>query len=236
MAAIGNVERRPAPAPLAVLLTSRPPVRVQLACEHQLVRQGLETMLASVGFVQLVPASTRALSPDVDVAIVAGERLPPVAPVAVPGAVGRDGVGPRPRTLMLIRDTAPAALAAAVKLSADGYVFEADLSGETLAAAIVEVVEVGTLVPALLQRYLLGQARNGAERVPAPHLTSREMEVLRLLTEGMTNRQVARQLRISENGAKRHVSNILNKLNCPNRALAVARALREGMLDAPPVG
>src|SRR5437868_6258491 len=56
-------------------------------------------------------------------------------------------------------------------------------------------------------------------------LTPREHEVLSLLTEGLGNKQIARAIGISEHGVKRHVTNLLAKLNCPNHTLAVARAL-----------
>ena len=62
-------------------------------------------------------------------------------------------------------------------------------------------------------------------------------QALVLLAKGMSNKQIARRLNISEHGAKRHVANVLAKLNCPNRTLAVALALRHGLVsadDAPP--
>ncbi|MCI4066752.1 LuxR C-terminal-related transcriptional regulator [Micromonospora sp. R77] len=69
-------------------------------------------------------------------------------------------------------------------------------------------------------------------------LTPRERQALKLLAEGLSNKQIARRLGISEHGAKRHVGNVLAKLNCPNRTVAVTVALNHGLLTeertAPP--
>jgi DNA-binding NarL/FixJ family response regulator len=67
----------------------------------------------------------------------------------------------------------------------------------------------------------------------APALTARETEALHGMADGMTNRQIARRLRITEHGAKRHVANILAKLNCNNRTMAVTIAIRHRMIPEP---
>ncbi|MFK0156900.1 response regulator transcription factor [Streptomyces sp. NPDC090499] len=61
-------------------------------------------------------------------------------------------------------------------------------------------------------------------------LTPRELQVLRLVAQGLSNKQVSRQLQISEHGVKQLVGNVLAKLNCPNRTLAVVRAMEDGLL------
>ncbi|WP_307961982.1 response regulator transcription factor [Salinispora arenicola] len=63
-------------------------------------------------------------------------------------------------------------------------------------------------------------------------LTPREHEVLQLLSAGLTNKQIARHLQISDHGAKRHVANVLAKMNCPNRTHAAAYALQHGLLGS----
>jgi DNA-binding NarL/FixJ family response regulator len=64
-----------------------------------------------------------------------------------------------------------------------------------------------------------------------PRLTEREMEVLRLVAKGMNNREIAKQLFISENTVKNHVRNILDKLQLHSRMEAVVYAVRERMLE-----
>ena len=67
--------------------------------------------------------------------------------------------------------------------------------------------------------------------MPAPRLTERELEVLRLVARGMNNRDIARQLFISENTVKNHIRNILEKLQLHSRMEAVVYAVREKLLE-----
>jgi DNA-binding NarL/FixJ family response regulator len=71
---------------------------------------------------------------------------------------------------------------------------------------------------------------DAADRPPSVLLTVREHEVLGLLAQGLSNKQIGRRLGISEHGVKRHVTRLLAKLNSPNRTFAVARALSEGII------
>ncbi|MGC0367069.1 DNA-binding NarL/FixJ family response regulator [Rhodococcus sp. 27YEA15] len=118
---------------------------------------------------------------------------------------------------------------------ANGFMDWADLRPETLREAIVGI-EAGRfhVSDTLIRRSVaaLGHARDGAtsKRASMIALTARENQVLRLIAEGLSNRQVARSLSISEHGVKRAVGIILAKLNCPNRTLAVVRAIESGLL------
>jgi DNA-binding CsgD family transcriptional regulator len=81
----------------------------------------------------------------------------------------------------------------------------------------------------------------GGRTVPAGRarpvsLTIREHDVLALLAHGLSNKQIARRLMISEHGVKRHVTNLLAKLNSPNRTFAVATALQAGLISPAPAG
>ena len=67
--------------------------------------------------------------------------------------------------------------------------------------------------------------------MPAPRLTDREMEVLRLVAQGLNNRDIAKQLFISENTVKNHIRNILEKLHLHSRMEAVVYAVREKMIE-----
>ncbi len=67
--------------------------------------------------------------------------------------------------------------------------------------------------------------------MPSPRLTAREMEVLRQVARGMNNRDIARELFISENTVKNHVRNILEKLQLHSRMEAVVYAVREKLLE-----
>jgi LuxR family maltose regulon positive regulatory protein len=72
--------------------------------------------------------------------------------------------------------------------------------------------------------------RHGTSHLPIPQITAREQEVLVLLTKGLTNRQIAEQLSVSEHTVHRHVTSILRKLDLPSRTAAAAHAVQSGML------
>ncbi|MEU4928587.1 response regulator transcription factor [Streptomyces yokosukanensis] len=118
---------------------------------------------------------------------------------------------------------------------ANGFLDWADLRPETLREAIVDVKAGRFHVSATLARRSVtapDQAGDDttSKRASMIALTAREHQVLRLIAEGLSNRQVARSLGISEHGVKRTVGIILAKLNCPNRTLAVVRAIESGLL------
>ncbi|MET8999480.1 response regulator transcription factor [Amycolatopsis sp. NPDC004169] len=118
---------------------------------------------------------------------------------------------------------------------ANGFLDWADLRPETLGDAIADVAAGRFHVSATLaRRSVAAPDQAGADatskRASMIALTGREHQVLRLIAEGQSNRQVARSLSISEHGVKRTVGIILAKLNCPNRTLAVVRAMESGLL------
>ena len=96
-----------------------------------------------------------------------------------------------------------------------------------------------SLISPSMASKLLGEFSNLAKRaeertsVPAPRLTERELEVLRLVAQGKSNREIAGDLYISENTVKNHVRNILEKLHLHTRMEAVMYAVREKLLDIP---
>ncbi|MFB0615798.1 response regulator transcription factor [Streptomyces sp. AGS-58] len=118
---------------------------------------------------------------------------------------------------------------------ASGFLDWADLRPDTLREAIIDVKAGRFHVSATLARRSVASPDQAGEdtaskRASMIALTAREHQVLRLIAEGLSNRQVARSLGISEHGVKRAVGIILAKLNCPNRTLAVVRAMESGLL------
>jgi ATP/maltotriose-dependent transcriptional regulator MalT len=102
-------------------------------------------------------------------------------------------------------------------------------------AAAERLLELGAEPEAERARRLLDPGlRSGAAAVPLPELTPREREVLRLVAEGLTNRQIAARLVVSEHTVHRHVTNMLRKLDLPSRAAAAALAARLGLLEERP--
>lgn len=129
------------------------------------------------------------------------------------------------RILVLVDEREAAELSRMSRLSGirgAGFLTLGDLDGPTLRDALTRIAAGDLPMSAALARDLL-------TLTPRPRLTPREHETLLLMVEGLSNKQIARRLGISEHGAKRLVANILSKMDCPNRTLAVAKALREGV-------
>jgi LuxR family transcriptional regulator, maltose regulon positive regulatory protein len=107
-----------------------------------------------------------------------------------------------------------------------------DVAEREADAALNCMLELGAVVEAKRARRILdASVRDG--RSPLTEVTRREREVLCLLAEGLTNRQIAERLVVSEHTVHRHVTNILRKLELPSRTAAAVHAVRSGLLETP---
>jgi DNA-binding NarL/FixJ family response regulator len=122
------------------------------------------------------------------------------------------------------------------KNGASGYLLK-DSSIDEVAQAVRVVADGQSLISPSMAIKLLDEfkqmSRSDRSAVPTPRLTERELEVLRLVAQGLNNREIAKQLFISENTVKNHVRNILEKLQLHSRMEAVMYAVREKLLDIP---
>jgi two-component system NarL family response regulator len=125
----------------------------------------------------------------------------------------------------------------AITAGAAGYLLK-ELSGDEVAEAVRAVVKGQTQLSPAMASKLIGEFAALARRTVGPHgrvavprLTAREREVLALVAQGCTNRDIGRHLFISGNTVKNHVRNILEKLQMHTRAEAVVFAVRENLLD-----
>lgn len=134
--------------------------------------------------------------------------------------------------VVLLRSVDEDATLALGDLPVDGFLLEEELTEHSLRESLVSLERGEMAMPGRLARKLMSHVRSlqRAESERPFLLTPREQQALMLLADGMSNKQIARRLGISEHGAKRHVANVLAKLNCPNRTLAVALAMRHGLL------
>ncbi len=120
-----------------------------------------------------------------------------------------------------------------IKAGAQGYLLK-DAEPEDLSRAIRTVHAGDTIIaPELAQKMLNTFVHSGRSGSPqlTPPLTERELEVIRALAQGMSDRQIARSLEISEKTVRNHTSNIYRKLHIFDRTQAVIYAIREGVID-----
>ena len=136
---------------------------------------------------------------------------------------------PDVRILVLTTFASDDKLYPAIKAGAMGYLLK-DTEPEDLVRAIQQVHRGEyPLSPAIAQKVLREIARRAEEPLTSDPLTAREVEVLGLIARGLTNRQIADQLVISEATVRTHVGNILGKLHLATRTQAALYALREGL-------
>lgn len=117
------------------------------------------------------------------------------------------------------------------RLSADGYLVREDLTADGLGRALHQLAADQLAIPRELGRTLIRQAAVSVAPKRRVTLTVRENEALLLLVSGLSNKQIGRRMRISEHGAKRLVSSILQKLDATNRTSAVVTAIKTGLVD-----
>jgi two-component system NarL family response regulator len=145
-------------------------------------------------------------------------------------------VAPTAQIIMLTVSDEEADLYDAVKNGASGYLLK-DSSIDEVAQAVRVVADGQSLISPSMAIKLLDEfkqmSRSDRQQVPTPRLTDRELEVLKLVAQGLNNREIAKRLFISENTVKNHVRNILEKLQLHSRMEAVMYAVREKLLDIP---
>lgn len=132
--------------------------------------------------------------------------------------------------LVLVRDRDPEHYRAASRFQPDGFLMEDDISPSSLDSALSAVLKGGVPLPPAMAKFLIAAGVQARQGVGGANLTARELQVLQLLAAGRSNKEAARSLSLSEFSIKRYVSAILAKLDSPNRTLAVARALKEGLI------
>jgi two-component system NarL family response regulator len=216
------------------------PIRVLVVDDHALFRRGLEMVLEQEPDIDVVGEA----EDGADAVQKATETTPDIVlmDVRMPKRGGIDACTaikaavPSSKIIMLTISDEEADLYDAIKAGAMGYLLK-EISIEEVASAIRAVHGGQSLIsPSMASKLLTEFAsmiKRGDERqqVPAPRLTDREMEVLRLVAKGMNNRDIAKQLFISENTVKNHIRNILEKLQLHSRMEAVVYAVREKLLE-----
>ncbi len=206
-------------------------IRILVADDHPIVREGLRAVLGT--------------QPDFEVVGEAGDGGEVVRQVAAlrPDVVlldlempGVDGVealrrlrasGAEVRAIVLTAFDTDERILSAVQAGAQGYLLK-ESPRQEIFNAVRTVHSGGSLLQPVVASRLLRQVRRGASSQEA--LTPRETEVLRLLAQGLLNKEIADRLSISERTAKFHVSSILGKLGAGNRTEAVTLAAQKGII------
>ena len=215
-------------------------LRVLIVDDHALFRRGLQMVLKQESDIDVVGEAA-----DGHEAVEKAQELMPdvvLMDVRMPGQSGikateeiKDNL-PHAKVLMLTISDEEADLYDAIKAGASGYLLK-EISIDEVAEAVRSVWAGQSRISPSMASKLLSEfaamSKRADERpqLPAPRLTDREMEVLTLVAQGMNNRDIAKELFISENTVKNHIRNILEKLHLHSRMEAVVYAVREKLLE-----
>ena len=209
-------------------------IRVLLVDDHQVVRRGLRTFLEIQDDIEVVGEAA-----DGAEGVARAEELRPdvvLMDIKMPGTDGiealrrlRELENPA-RVLIVTSFTEQRTVVPALRAGASGYVYK-DVDPDALAGAIRSVHAGHVLLQPEVAGALLAQDDRGTGTGRGSTLTEREREVLGLIAEGRSNREIARALVLSEKTVKTHVSNILMKLDLSDRTQAALWAVRHGAAD-----
>lgn len=209
---------------------------LSVAVTHQdeLIRAGLEAMIARLPPVRMVSSChdwsgvTRLLAaPSLPDVLLVAHRLVRGEPERM-AAVKSTAV----RTLLVLEEADNVEIAEAACLDPGGYLVERGLTGSILLTALRQTTAGQVPMAPQVTSEMLAELQNPNRLsvLGLNQLTPREQQTLKLLVEGFSNKQIAHRLGIGINGAKRHVANVLAKLNCPNRTIAATEAVRLGVI------
>jgi DNA-binding NarL/FixJ family response regulator len=214
-------------------------IRVLVVDDHEVVRRGLLAFLGSEPDIHVVgEAGGGAQALDVLAAMESEGRRPDVIVMDLQMAPV-DGIESTRQIRALYGDVKVVALTsfaeeervhAALQAGASGYVLK-DSDADDVAAAIRAAHRGEVQIDALVARRLMSSLHHSQTDRRGSELTSRELDVLRLVAAGKPNKQIAAELTISERTARTHVSRILRKLRLTSRTQAALWAVREGLAD-----
>jgi two-component system, NarL family, response regulator LiaR len=212
-------------------------IRVLIVDDHQVVRQGLRTFLelhediivvGEAGNGDNAVAMAARLTPDV---ILMDLVMPVMDGITATSRIKSNR--PDTRVIALTSFTEDDKIFPAIQAGASSYLLK-DVTPDELVDAIRAVHHGETrLHPDVMRRLVEQVAHQPAIRqtVPAPSLTEREREVIQLVAQGKSNREIAGTLTISEKTAKAHISNILGKLGLNDRTQMAIYAIKNGLVD-----
>lgn len=206
--------------------------------DHELFRRGLTMLLGVEPGIEVVGEASDgaegtelAVSSAPDVVLL-DVRMPKQS--GIEACVAIKAASPTTKIVMLTVSDEEADLYEAVKNGASGYLLK-DSSIEEVAQGIRVVAEGQSLISPSMAAKLIDEfktmSRPDRSQGPALKLTERELDVLRLVAKGLSNRDVAHRLAISENTVKNHVRNMLEKLQLHSRMEAVMYAVREKLVE-----
>jgi two-component system, NarL family, response regulator len=203
------------------------PIRILIVDDHPVVCSGLTSMLSSYPEFEVVGSASSGEEALVSLpqtqphVLLLDLRMPGMDGISVLQALGN--VQQPPRVIVLTSFEKEEEIYRAIRAGAQGYLLKDSTEAEMVAA--LQTVHHG-------RRYIPRHiAARLADRMLRSDLTARELQILNALSSGRTNKEIAKDLNISENTVRHHVTSIMEKLRVSDRTEAVATAIRTGILS-----
>lgn len=219
-------------------MTQTASIRIVIADDHAVVREGLRTLISTKPGMEVVGEAAdgaeavtkvRALAPDV---ILLDMVMPRKNGLQAIHEIKQENPGARILVLTSFDDDER--VFSAIKAGALGYLLK-DSSPQQLLQAIQDVYQGRSSLHPSIALKVIRELNQPSDLPPTEEpLTEREMETLRLIAQGLTNQEIADTLTISERTVGKHVSNILDKLHLANRTQVALYALRRGLATLDP--
>ena len=201
------------------------PLRVLIVDDHDIVRKGLATLLSR--------QEDMVLAGEAGTAAEAVEKASELAPdvvvldIRLPGESGIEACrdirahNPNIKVLMLTSYSDEEAVMGSIMAGASGYLLK-EIRSQEIVEAIRRVGQGQSLLDPAVTNRVLEQVRRGRLQDPLAQLTEQEQRILELIAEGDTNKEIAREVNLSDKTVKNYVSNILGKLEMSRRSQAAA--------------
>jgi len=206
-------------------------IHILIADDHQIVREGIVALLEEEADIEVVGQAS-----DGNQAVLLAKTLKPdiiLLDMVMPRKDGLEAIrqimvdNSQSRILVLTSFSEDEKVVTAIREGAMGYLLK-EASAQELLYAIRTIYEGETFLPPVIARKLIKEISQPREIVQMkPSLTDREKEVLQLIAQGLSNKDISTQLAISERTVNGHVGNILRKLNLTNRTQAALYILNE---------
>lgn len=211
------------------------PIRVLLVDDQELFRRGVTTVLSADDDFEIVDvgsgdAAIEKVTDEVFDIVLLDVRMPGRSGVETCSAIKE--IAPTTGIIMLTASDEEADLYESIKSGASGYLLKDGSTYDQVADAVRLVASGQSLISPSMATKLIDEFKQMSKGpAPAASLTPREIQVLRLVAHGKSNRDIAEELFISENTVKNHIRNMLEKLQMKSRMEAAMYAVRSHLVD-----
>lgn len=212
-------------------------IKLMIADDHKLFREGIKALLAVTDDIEIIGEAE-----DGDTALKKSRELEPDVILMDINMPGLNGIRvteqilekhPQTRIIMLTMLEDDASIFHAMRAGARGYLLKGADPDEML--SVIRAVAEGqalfgpSIATRLLNYFKELHTKPAASSTPFPELTERELEILRLISQGLNNQEIARKLVLSHKTVRNHITSIFSKLQVADRAQAIVRAREAGL-------